>query len=111
MEINIETEGLDEILKKLGYLTMKKALNQAIKKSILITEREAKLRTPVITGLLRNSYETSFKDLEGEIRNYREYAPYVEAKRHFMEETRDYMDTRVQGIFEGEIENMLKNLE
>lgn len=81
MNITVNTDDLDNLVKRFGLAPVKKTLNNSIKKSIITLEREAKIRTPVRTGLLRNSYEVNFIDLEGTLRNFREYAPFVERRR------------------------------
>ena len=110
MEINIDFEWLDEFLKKIWALTVQKTLDKSIKKSIFLLEREAKVRTPVDTGLLRNSYETKFRPLEWQIRNFREYAPYVEARVGFLAEAGGIVESKVQSIFEQDIRDMVDDL-
>lgn len=110
MQVNIDTSDIDGFLRKIGALTVQKTIDRAIMKSVITLEREAKVRTPVVTGLLRNSYETEFVPLEGRLRNFREYAPYVEAKRHFMEGAMNATEPKIRGIFEKEIDAMLQDL-
>jgi len=61
--IDIQFDGVNELVKKLMSLKGKDAINTAIKKSIYVLQREAKIQTPVDTGILRNSYITEFDDL------------------------------------------------
>lgn len=110
MKLNLDYEWLDEFLVKIWALTVQKTLDKSIKKSIFTLEREAKLRTPVDTWLLRNSYETDFRPLEWTLRNFREYAPYVEARVGFLAETESVMSDRIQSIFEDDIQTMLNDL-
>jgi len=110
MYISLETQWLDEFLKRVWYLTVKKTLDKSIKKSILLTERVWKQNTPVDTWLLRNSYETQFSSLEWRLRNFREYAPYVEGRVGFLKETVWDVENRVQRIFENDIQDMINDL-
>ena len=84
MEFRIDKiDGIDEFLRRIGELSVQKVINGSIKKSILTLENiltvknQAKRETPVDTGFLRNSYETKFENLEGRLRNFREYGFYV----------------------------------
>lgn len=108
--IGIEIKNIDELVEKLRGFDLVWTLNNAIKKSIFILERNAKINTPVRTGLLRNSYETEFWDLEATLRNYREYAPYVEAKRHFLETSVDQSLEPINEIFVNDIDALLAKI-
>lgn len=77
MQLNIDPSEIEEFLKAVGALHVQKTLDKSIKKAVFTIERTAKTRTPVDTGTLRNSYETRFEPLEGRLRNFREYAPFV----------------------------------
>ena len=110
MEIRANIEWIDDFLKKIWELSVQKVLNKSIKKSIFTLEREAKLITPVDTWLLRNSYETNFKDLEWRLRNFREYAPFVEWRVWFMEQTLNDNESRINEIFKQDIEEFLQDL-
>ena len=84
MEFRIDKiDGIDDFLRRIGELSVQKVINGSIKKSILTLENiltvknQAKRETPVDTGILRNSYETKFENLEGRLRNFREYGLYV----------------------------------
>lgn len=111
MELKVqEIKGLDEFLRKIGEMSVKKVLNKSIRKSIFTVERTAKRNTPVDTGLLRNSYETKFKDLDGRLRNFREYWPYVEANQHFFSRSISQEQRKIYNIFERDMENFLDDL-
>jgi len=78
MEFRIDKiDGIDEFLRRIGELSVQKVINGSIKKSIFSVENQSKRETPVDTGILRNSYETKFENLEGRLRNFREYGFYV----------------------------------
>lgn len=109
--MDIKIEWIDDLITKIWKLAIRKTLDTAIKKSVFTIERTAKQRTPVDTWVLRNSYETRFKEFEWEIRNFREYAPFVEARVGFLESTLSDEANNIQNIFNTEIENLLKSLE
>lgn len=77
MQLNIDPSEIDEFLKAVGALHVQKTLDRSIKKAIFKIERTAKQNTTVDKGFLVNSYETKFEPLEGRLRNFREYAPFV----------------------------------
>jgi hypothetical protein len=110
MEIRVDLEWIDEFLKKIWALTVQKTLDKSMKKSIFLLEREAKLVTPVDTWLLRNSYETKFRPLEWQLRNYREYAPLVESRVWFLQEATWKAESQIQRIFNDDIQQMLNDL-
>jgi len=107
---------LDDFLMKLGKMTFEKSLNKSIKKGIITVEWNAKKETPVDTGLLRRSYETSFTRLTWEIRNYREYAlevhqgtRYQKANPYFnrwIDNSRD----KIKQFFENDLIELLQFL-
>jgi hypothetical protein len=49
MNITINADDLDRLAKRIGSLKVKSTINKSIRKSIIILEREAKIRTPVVT--------------------------------------------------------------
>lgn len=133
MELNIKTEWLDDFLKAIWELQVRKVLNQSVKKAIILTERNAKINTPVDTWILRNSYETKFGELFWELRNFRLYAPFVHywhkqevwrfvpalwkrLKKSFvewnpwMDRTANQSEPKINDIFEKDIEKMLNSL-
>lgn len=115
MELNISTQWLDWLIRKLWEITLRKSLNRSIKKSIILLERNAKIETPVRTWLLRNSYETKFEDLTWTLRNFREYAPavhfwYWQRPNPFMERAVAKTEWNIQKIFENDLYNLLDKL-
>lgn len=105
-----EVEGLDDLLKKIWYLSLKKVLNKSIRKSVFYTEREAKKVTPVDTWLLRNSYETNFEDLEWRLRNFREYWPIVNERTGFFDRTASKVEPQIYRIFEKDLQDFINDL-
>ena len=74
IEINIDT---NKLWKSLYDADIRGALNRGIKKGTITLEREAKIETPVDTGILRNSFITEIEELQGKVINTREYGLYV----------------------------------
>jgi len=109
--ISLEIEGIEEVQELLGR-NWKTPIQTAIKKTIFTLERVAVQNTPVVTGTLRRSYQHEFGDMEAEFGNYREYATSVEYtsrrnKGYFRKSVKE-VDGKVQGIFEKEIELLIK---
>lgn len=114
--LDIHYEWLNDFVVKMKNVNWKEAINTAIKKSIYTLEREAKIQTPVDTGILRNSYTTEFSDLVGRLINFREYGIYVHEWWKFykwnpfltrtMENTMDEIET----IFSKEYDALLEKL-
>lgn len=77
--ISIEVKGLDKLQSVLGEASgrLEKEIDNAMKKSILFIEREAKIRTPVQTGRLRSSFRTEFAPLRALLYPAVHYAKYV----------------------------------
>ena len=111
MQIDVtKIQWMDELLKKIGEMSVSKMLNKSIRKAIFLTEREAKLNTPVDTWVLRNSYETQFQELEWRLRNFREYWPIVEERQGFLSRTLTEVEPKVYRLFEKDIEEFLQEL-
>lgn len=108
--IEITINWIDELVNKLNNANVKWALNNAVRKSVFVVQREAQLITPVRTWLLRNSYETSFWDLEWTLNNFREYAPFVDARVRFMGRAADASENQVINIFNEEVDALLRTL-
>lgn len=114
--LNLEVEGVNDFVMKLNRLQWKEAINRGIKKSIFTIERQSKIETPVDTGILRNSYETTFNDLIGKLTNFREYGIYVhEGTRYqkanpFMMRAVEKTENDVEIIFSNELDALLATL-
>jgi len=79
----IEIKGFAEFKNSLekGSANLEKELTKAISSSISLISRNAKLKTPVRSGVLIKGYRTKYGRLEGVLGNIVKYAPYVEEGR------------------------------
>lgn len=73
----IEIKIDNRLWKSIYDADIKQALNRWVKKSVITLEREAKIETPVDTGILRNSFTSELQELQGKLINFREYGIYV----------------------------------
>lgn len=80
MNITIKIKNLDKFMRALARSPqiVSKYANTAIRQSIYQIEREVKPRTPVDTGQLRNTQESSYGNLIGRYYPTVEYGIYVE---------------------------------
>jgi len=108
--ITVEIKNIDELVTSLNSLDLKKLLGKTIRKSMFILERTGKQNTPVDTWILRNSYQITYWNLEWKLENYREYAPYVEAKQKFLEKTVQQEENHIESLFENDIEALIWNI-
>lgn len=72
--------GLKTLEAKLEGFASGKAIEEAVTKSCLLVEREAKNNCPVDTGALRRSITSDVNGMKGEVYSPLEYAPYVYAE-------------------------------
>lgn len=63
---------------------MAKNLDTAIRKAALTIQRESMINTPVLTGRLRSSHQSTFRPLKGIIDVTADYAPYVHWGTRYM---------------------------
>lgn len=70
-------KGLDELLKKLDNLQSNQVVKEALTKSCLIVEAEAKERCPYDDGQLKQSITSVVNKNIGAVGTNVEYAPYV----------------------------------
>jgi hypothetical protein len=78
--INIEVEGLNSIVNKFSKLpaNLLIAIKEAITISVFLIEREAKMVTPVMTGMLRASIRPDYiRPMEAAISPHTDYAIIV----------------------------------
>lgn len=91
-------------------------IGRAIRKSALLVEREAKIRTPVDTGQLQGSIAADIYPLMATIEPHKDYAMYVHegtrfmSARPFMVQGADAARSTIQTIFDDEIANIMKNI-
>lgn len=80
--MNIEFEGMDEIIEALEAIGDEAKMRAALGKACALVERSAKQKAPKGTGELRRSItsrvEATGEDIQGVIFTPLEYAPYVE---------------------------------
>ena len=78
IETRIEVKGTEELNKKLQPPTVKQPLAEGIKKITLALDREAKMATPVDTGVLGASIANEIAPEYGRIMTQVGYASFVE---------------------------------
>lgn len=80
--MKITFNGLDEVLNTMDEIIDVNNLESAMRKAVLLVEREAKMKAPKGTGDLARSItskvETSGNEVVGTVFTPLEYAPYVE---------------------------------
>ncbi len=92
---------------------IKQGLNNAIRKSAFIVERESKRIAPVDTGRLRSSIFTIIEPLKATVQPRVNYAIFVHegtfkmSSRPFMKEGADNARNEIQRIFNEEIKRIL----
>ena len=77
--ITIEVRNLEPIQAKLkkGGNIIKKQMNEAIKRAVLMVEADSKKNTPSDTSRLRGAHKTYFGNLQGKLRIEADYGIYV----------------------------------
>ena len=119
MKVSIKVKNVDEAIRLLKSKPdkLRKELGNAVSKSVLISKKEAKKRTPVATGELRTSIRTKSSQLEGEIFSKKRYAIYVHENkkaRHTVGEAKYLLNavknsrSKINKIFEDAIKEVLK---
>jgi HK97 gp10 family phage protein len=89
-DFTVEIVGLEELIKRLGDVKVRKLALVRMRNASLIAEREAKRLAPVDTGRLRASITSAAREVgssvEGAIGSNVEYAAYVEmgTRPHFV---------------------------
>lgn len=86
VRINVKIKNAAEIRRAFGMAPtlMSKNLNKALKKSLLLIERDSRRNTPVDTGRLRASHRTKFSTLSGELSTNVSYATFVHEGTRYM---------------------------
>lgn len=77
MVVNVRIEWLDKIQKEYWSWIVKEYINDWIKKSLLVLEREMKIQSPIDRWVLRSSFQSQFFDLKWVLLNPTNYAMYV----------------------------------
>lgn len=111
--ISIKFEGAKAI-NFFGQLPMhiKRALNNAIRKSAFLVERESKRVAPVDTGRLRSSIFTIIEPLKATVQPRTNYAIFVHegtfkmASRPFMREGGERARSAIERVFNEEIKKI-----
>lgn len=78
MNIDIEFEGVENLILRLNKMSDTAALEKSLEAATLLVERSAKQKAPKDTGALRRSITSKVEGLEGIIYTPLEYAPYIE---------------------------------
>lgn len=95
---------------------MTRELDKAIKTSVFAIERDSKLRTPVDTGRLRSSHQSTFTPLKGVLEPTAEYAIYVHQGTRYMKgrpfllEAVQGNEVKVQQNFKDAVQNVLDQI-
>ena len=102
----VEISGFAEFKRNLNKAPkdLEDKLTVAISKSISLISRNAKSKTPVVTGNLIKGYRTSYGKLEGVLANIVKYAPYVEygnSKHRVSFAGRFYLKKGLENSFSG----------
>lgn len=92
---------------------MARELDRAIKKAVLLIEKDSRAVTPVRTGFLRASHISNFGSLKGSVEVRAKYAPYVhfgtrfQRAQPFLQKSVDKNQSKVEQEFKRAVENTL----
>lgn len=115
---SVKIENLEQIKSafRRSPQIMTKELYKAIKTSIFEIETESKSNTPVATGYLRASHQTTFEPLKGMIEPTANYATFVHEGTRYMK-ARPFLANavkteaeKVKGNFEKAVESTLNQV-
>jgi len=118
-EYNIEIKGLKKFQRALSdYPKIAKGyFAEAIRLATLKVEGKTKKRTPVDTGMLRDTMAHVYSDVEGKVFPLQNYAVYVHEGTRYMR-ARPYLqwglrdsEREIQGYFERALEQTLDEVE
>ena len=93
---------------------LKGAVSNIINKVTLLTERYAKILTPVDTGRLRSSISSQIRPMSSTVSTHTNYARYVHdgtrymSPRPFMRQGADQALGQMSGIVDAEVKNALE---
>lgn len=71
--ITIDLKDYNKLVKKVWQFVVDKVIERGLKKSITFLEWEAKRKTPVDTGKLRNTYKSEYGKNYGKLLNFSKY--------------------------------------
>ncbi len=116
IEIRLDDRSIDELKKWLKERPEKtiKELNDAVRKSIISVEGQAKRNAPVDTGRLRASINREERYLEGEVYTgvryaiFQEYGTKYFKGRYYMTNAVKMLKAKIITFFEKAIENIIK---
>lgn len=122
MDVKVTIRNMPQIraaFNKAPFL-MRKGFETAIKKATLLIEGRSKMRTPVLTGYLRSSHRTSFRNsglsFEGTVEPLANYAMFVHEGtkfmrgRPFLAQAVEESEGTIQNIFERETQSVLDQI-
>lgn len=110
--VTIEIKGLKELesaFKKSPQI-VKGELDPAIRTVIALLDKEARIETPVDTGLLRRSHTEVFSTLQGILQNDLVYAEPVHKRVPFYDTAVKKSEGNAMKIFEKALENITNKL-
>lgn len=122
VQIKVEVKNLEQIKMALAKMPreMVPALGDAITKSAFRVEREAKILSPVDTGRLRSSINTSYGfgplGIGAKVATNTEYAIFVHEgtarmkARPFMKQAVELAKRDIGGFFDMAVEKVIKNI-
>jgi HK97 gp10 family phage protein len=118
MNINIQIKNIKEIKHAFGLAPnlMRKNLNAAIHKTVLMIGRDSRILTPVDTGRLRASTREKFSDLYGEVGTHVSYDVFVHngtrymRARPFLRDAVNRVEPQVQIFFRDAVQNTLSSI-
>ena len=114
----VKIKNLDKFTKALSQYPQiaRKYFARAIENATYQLQRASKRRTPVDTGLLRDTIYALHSPIEGKVIPAQEYAPYVHEgtykmkARPFLKWGMEDADKEIQNTFERELENTMKEI-
>lgn len=116
--INIQIKNIGDIRAAFAQAPslMVKEADTAIKQSVILVERESRLRTPVATGFLRASHQSRFQPLRAEIEPTAHYAIYVHEgtrkmrSRPFLFQAVAVAEKSIQTFFTSAVQRVLNKI-
>lgn len=122
MNVQIKIKNLPQIRSAFNVAPalMNRELTIAVKKSTFLVEGQSKIKTPVRTGFLRNSYQTSFTggglNYKGIVEPTAFYAGFVHEGTRFMQgrpflrQGLEASETQIQVFFRMAVQNVLNQI-